>query len=151
MAVNMPGGGDGAGEDDDAPIFAEVTITPLTDVILVLLIIVMVSANQMVDAAREGRLEVDLPTAGSGSSDATPGEALVIGVMRDGRIAVGGESIDEASLKQLLKDRIAKNPNTPIVIDADGDLAHKSVVRVLDVARQAGVTNIGIGVTPGDQ
>jgi biopolymer transport protein ExbD len=150
MAVNMPSGGGDGGDEDDAPIFAEVTITPLTDVILVLLIIVMVSANQMVDAAREGRLEVDLPTAGAGSSDATPGEALVIGIMRDGRIAVGGESIDEASLQQLLKDRIAKNPNTPIVIDADGDLAHKSVVRVLDVARQAGVTNIGIGVTPGD-
>ena len=41
MAVNMPTGGDG-GDDEDAPIFAEVTITPLTDVILVLLIIAVV-------------------------------------------------------------------------------------------------------------
>ena len=149
MATNMPQIADDA--DDESPIFAEVTITPLTDVILVLLIIVMVSANQMVDAAREGRLEVDLPTAGAGSSDTTPGEAMVIGIMKDGRIAVGGETVDEGSLQTMLKDRMLKNHETPIVIDADGDLAHKSVVRVLDIARQAGVTNIGIGVTPGEQ
>lgn len=149
MATNMPSAPDDA--DDDAPIFAEVTITPLTDVILVLLIIVMVSANQMVDAAREGRLEVDLPTAGSGTADATPGEAMVIGIMRDGRIAIGGETIDEEALQTLLKTRMKDSPQTPIVIDADGDLTHKNVVRVLDIARQAGVTNIGIGVTPGDQ
>ena len=149
MATNMPTSTDDG--DDESPIFAEVTITPLTDVILVLLIIVMVSANQMVDAAREGRLEVDLPTAGAGSSDTTPGEAMVIGIMKDGRIAVGGETIDETSLQAMLKDRMQKNQQTPIVIDADGDLAHKSVVRVLDIARQAGVTNIGIGVTPGEQ
>ncbi|MBC7793953.1 MAG: biopolymer transporter ExbD [Clostridia bacterium] len=146
----MPAANEG-GEDDDSPIFAEVTITPLTDVMLVLLIIVMVSANQMVDAAREGRLDVDLPSAGTGSSDATPGDATIIGIMKDGRITVGGEAVDEEQLKTLLKEKMTVNKETPIVIDADGDLAHKSVVRVLDVARQVGVTNIGIGVTPGDQ
>lgn len=149
MATNMPTSNDDG--DDDSPIFAEVTITPLTDVILVLLIIVMVSTNQMVDAAREGRLEVDLPTAGAGSSDNTPGEAMVIGIMKDGRIAIGGETIDENTLQTMLKDKMSKSRDTPIVIDADGELAHKTVVRVLDIARQAGVTNIGIGVAPGDQ
>lgn len=150
MATNMPAERDG-GDDEDSPIFAEVTITPLTDVILVLLIIVMVSANQMVDAAREGRLDVDLPSAGSGSADTTPGDATIIGIMKDGRITVAGEAVDEEQLKQLLKDKMTQNKESPIVIDADGELAHKSVVRVLDVARQVGVTNIGIGVTPGDQ
>ena len=149
MATNMPTPADDS--DESSPIFAEVTITPLTDVILVLLIIVMVSANQMVDAVREGRLEVDLPTAGSGAADTTPGEAMVIGIMKDGRIAIGGQTIDESALQGMLKDSMLKNHQTPIVIDADGDLAHKSVVRVLDIARQAGVTNIGIGVTPGEQ
>lgn len=149
MATNMPA--EREGDEDDTPMFAEVTITPLTDVILVLLIIVMVSANQMVDQAREGRLEVDLPSAGSGSSDSTPGDATIIGIMKDGRITVAGEAVDEEQLKELLKDKMGHNKDTPIVIDADGELAHKTVVRVLDVARQVGVTNIGIGVTPGDQ
>lgn len=145
MAFNMP---EGPAEEDEAPIFAEVTITPLTDVILVMLIIVMVSANAMVDAARQGRLDVELPSAGSGASAELEADALVISILRDGRVAFGGDLVDDASLGETLAARAKENANRTVVIDADGDLAHKSVVRVLDLARRAGFVNIGIGVSP---
>jgi len=131
-------------------LFAEVNITPLTDVILVLLIIFMVSSSAMVDAAREGQLEVDLPTAGNATSSTPIPEALVVSILKDGRVAVAGEVIADDELEATLQSRRRQNPKLALVIDADGDLAHRKVVHVIDVARRSGFTDVGIGVNPGE-
>ena len=149
MAIRGPLPTDDLDEGGGDSMFAEINITPLTDVMLVLLIIFMVSSSAMVDAAREGQLEVDLPTAGVGVTSTPIPEALVVSILKDGRVAVAGEVTADDQLFDVLKLRREKNPKLALVIDADGDLAHRKVVRVIDVARQAGFTDVGIGVMPG--
>jgi biopolymer transport protein ExbD len=136
-------------EEGGDSLFNEINITPLTDVMLVLLIIFMVSSSAMVDAAREGQLEVDLPTAGAAVTSTPLPEALVVSILKDGRVAVAGEVTADDQLYDVLKLRLGQNPKLALVIDADGDLAHRKVVHVIDQARQAGFTAVGIGVMPG--
>jgi biopolymer transport protein ExbD len=148
VAIRGPLPADDSAEGGDS-LFAEINITPLTDVMLVLLIIFMVSSSAMVDAAREGQLEVDLPTAGAAVTSTPIPEALVVSILKDGRVAVAGEVTPDDQVHDVLKLRLEKNPKLALVIDADGDLAHRKVVRVIDEARQAGFTDVGIGVMPG--
>ena len=132
---------------DDAGdgLFAEINITPFTDVILVLLIIFMVSSSAMVDAAREGRLDVSLPQAGSAAAAAANLPTLVVGVAADGRVFVDGNVLAEEDLASLLKATHKRAPNTVVIIDADGHLEHRSVVAVIDRVRGAGFASVGIG------
>lgn len=138
-----------AGLDDDSPddmfLFAEINITPFTDVILVLLIIFMVSSSALVDAAQQGHLEVTLPQAGHTSTSSTEPETLVIGLMRDGQLFVRDANITDEALKTLLLQTHAKAPQTSVIVDADGSLPHQSVVKVIDQVRSAGFTTVGIG------
>lgn len=132
-------------DEDDVGIFAEINITPLTDVILVLLIIFMVSSSAMVDAMREGKLDVTLPHAGHANQAATEATTLVVGVAADGRLFVHGQFVSDDELKKVLADTHKADPNTVIIVDADGHLEHRNVVAVIDEVRSAGFSTVGIG------
>ena len=131
--------------DEDAGIFAEINITPLTDVILVLLIIFMVSSSAMVDAMREGRLDVALPKAGSAATPTNEAKTLVVGVAPDGRLFVHGKFVNEEELTQVLEETHKADADTVVIVDADGHLEHHNVVTVIDKVRAAGFTTVGIG------
>lgn len=132
----------------DSGLFAEINITPFTDVILVLLIIFMVSSSAMVDAMREGRLDVTLPTAGNAANDTTGGPTLVVGLANDGRPYVRGQFVTEEELSDILQVTHNKSPQTVVIVDADGHLEHRNVVSVIDRIRAAGFTTVGIGADP---
>ena len=125
--------------------FAEINITPLTDVILVLLIIFMVSSSAMMDAVREGRLDVSLPQAGSTTATAEDSPTLVVGLDKEGQIFVDGEAISEADLAPRLAAVHTESPSTVVIIDADGQMEHRNVVSVIDRVRAAGFASVGIG------
>lgn len=133
------------GADEDVGIFAEINITPLTDVILVLLIIFMVSSSAMVDAMREGKLDVTLPQAGHAASAPTEAKTLVVGMAQDGRLFVHGNFVSEDQLDQILTDTHKTSPNTVVIVDADGKLEHRNVVTIIDKVKSAGFTTVGIG------
>jgi biopolymer transport protein ExbD len=135
----------GEAGDEDAPLFAEINITPFTDVILVLLIIFMVSSSAMVDAAREGHLEVTLPQAGHAAHPGEKAQTLVLGLAADGRIFVHGHFISEEELATVLQQTHADAPGTTVIVDADGELSHHAVVQVIDRVRSAGFPTVGIG------
>ena len=134
---------------EEQSIFSEINITPFTDVILVLLIIFMVSSSAMVDAARQGRLEVSLPQAGHATQGATPTEPLVIGMAADGRLFVRGRFVNGQELAQLLGETHQQAPESVIIVDADGTLPHRRVVEVIDQVRAAGFQVVGIGAEEG--
>lgn len=136
-------GDDGA--DADEHIFSDINITPFTDVILVLLIIFMVSSSAMVDAARQGRLDVTLPQAGHVAEGAAPKEPLVVGVAADGRLFARGQFCNREGLAELLRETYAVSPDTVVIVDADGTLPHRKVVDVIDAVRAAGFAVVGIG------
>jgi biopolymer transport protein ExbD len=136
-------------EDVEAGIFSEINITPFTDVILVLLIIFMVSSSAMVDAAREGHLDVTLPQAGNAAQAQGEAQTLVVGMAQDGRLFVHGQFIDDDALMDVLARTHATAPKTVVIVDADGKLEHRRVVSIIDRVRAAGFPTVGIGAESG--
>lgn len=141
----VPGGDEGSVEG----MFAEINITPLTDIFLVLLIIFMVTSsvivNQNPNAGAHAGLKVNLPKAGA--SDVTANATdLSVAVLIDGRIVVDGTAISADELKKAFETAQKSNPNTLVIIQADEGVSHGKVVEVMELAKGAGLAQLAIGV-----
>ena len=123
--------------------FAVVEITPLIDVIFLLLIFFVVSTTFV----RTSAIEVDLPQT-SGAVEETPA-GIEVRVSATGDYAVNGEALAETGRADLLgalggaRDQSASSEPL-LVIAADADARHDTVVRVMDVARELGLTNLRV-------
>ena len=123
--------------------FAVVEITPLIDVIFLLLIFFVVSTTFV----RSSAIEVDLPDA-SGAVERVP-LGIEVRVSATGDYAVNGQPVPDAGRADLLRAvgraRGELAGSEPLlVIEADADARHESVVRVMDIARELGLTNIRV-------
>jgi biopolymer transport protein ExbD len=142
--------GSGPGDSDDDGVFAEINITPLTDIFLVLLIIFMVTSSVIVNQTPGGGgakagLKVNLPKGGA--SDVTPTERdLSIAILADGRLVVSGDVIDETELRTVLDKTRAESPDTLVIVQADEGVPHGKVVEVMELAKAAGLAQLAIGV-----
>jgi biopolymer transport protein ExbD len=145
MAMGRVPGADDEGGDG---VFAEINITPLTDIFLVLLIIFMVTSTVIVNrasgSARAG-LKVNLPKGGAADVMAAPND-LSIAILADGRLVLSGNAISEDELKATLQKAKAKDANTLVVIQADEGVPHGRVVQVMEMAKATGLTQLAIGV-----
>jgi biopolymer transport protein ExbD len=140
MAMGGPGGDE---LDGDGGIFADINITPLTDIFLVLLIIFMVTTTAIAEqGAEKGGFKVTLPKGGKG--DATAPRDLSVAILADGRVVVGGKVVEEAELRGLLAPAHEKNAETLLLVQADEGVAHGRVVAVMDLARRVGLTRLAI-------
>ncbi len=141
----LPGGGE---EDAAENVFAEINITPLTDIFLVLLIIFMVTSSVIVNQSGAGAkagLKVNLPKGSA--ADVTPTAAdLSVAMLADGRLVVAGSVVTEEELKKVLDDAKQKNPDTRVIVQADEGVMHGKVVQVMEMAKAAGLGQLAIGV-----
>jgi len=143
MAMNGPTGGDET-EADGSGIFADINITPLTDIFLVLLIIFMVTTTAIAEqGGQNGGLKVNLPRAGKTASTQEMHD-LAVAVLEDGRTVVDGKVVDEEALTQLLDKAHGENPETLVLVQADKAVAHGKVVAVMDLARRHGLARLAI-------
>ena len=143
MAASGPRSDDGEGEGGGG-IFAEINITPLTDIFLVLLIIFMVTTTAIAEAGgQNGGLKVNLPKGGK-SGEANAVHDLAIAVLEDGRTVVGGKVVDEGALVAILDKVQQANPDTVVLVQADQGVAHGKVVAVMDLARRHGLSRLAI-------
>src|SRR4051794_27996301 len=117
-----------------------INITPMVDIVLVLLVIMMVSANYIVSQS----LKVELPKAASASDVVTSVAAVTIA--KDGRLYYNQEAIDEAALVKKFKDASASNVELNLIVSADKEVAHGKVVHVIDLAKIEGITKFAINV-----
>jgi biopolymer transport protein ExbD len=142
MAATGPNGGD---DLDDGGVFADINITPLTDIFLVLLIIFMVTTTAIADQARNetSGLQVDLPRGGAKSAGVAAHD-LAVAVLEDGRTVVGGKVVDTATLAQVFDQTAKANADTVVLVQADQGVAHGKVVAVMDLARQSGLARLAI-------
>ncbi|HEX7489993.1 MAG TPA: biopolymer transporter ExbD [Anaeromyxobacteraceae bacterium] len=144
MSASGPQGGDDELEGGSGGIFAEINITPLTDIFLVLLIIFMVTTTAIAEqGGQNGGLKVSLPRAGK-SAPAAEVHDLAIAVLEDGRTVVGGKVVDEDQLKEILKKAHGDNPDTLVLVQADQGVVHGKVVAVMDLARRQGLARLAI-------
>lgn len=125
----------------ESDFISEINVTPLVDVMLVLLIVMMVTASFVVTKS----LRVDLPKA-SGAGDAT--KSLVVTVEADGRLSVEQFAVNGEQLKQRAAQALAENAQVRALIAADGAAAHRHVVSVMDILRQSGIQKVALGVRP---
>jgi biopolymer transport protein ExbD len=143
MAVKLPDG-----DDADGGMFAEINITPLTDIFLVLLIIFMVTSSVMVDNAAQSGLKVNLPKGSTKEID-VGAKSLTISISKQNEILVEGQPVKEPDLKNLFTSAVAKDPQTQVVIMADQGVTHGTVVRVMELAKNAGLVRLAIATSSG--
>jgi biopolymer transport protein ExbD len=131
----------GTGGHDDDDLISEINVTPLVDVVLVLLIIFMVTATYIVRAS----IEVDLPRAAHGGEQT--GTILTVIVTKDGQLYLDGVKRTEEELVAQTKAAVAKDGEAArAIISADKGALHGAVVRAIDLVRDGGVTKFAIHV-----
>ena len=144
MALAGPKGDEGGGEESQGSIFADINITPLTDIFLVLLIIFMVTTTAIAQAGNdEGGFKVNLPKGDKGDRTSIARD-VTVAILADGRVVVGGKVLDEAALTHAFDDAHARSPETVVMFQADEGVAHGRVVQVMELARRAGLTRLAI-------
>ncbi len=119
-----------------------INITPMVDIMLVLLVIMMVSATYIVSQS----LKVELPK--SASSDESVQSPATVQIDKNGRYFFNQETapISEAQLIAKLKDAKAANDDMNLVISGDTNAHHGDVVHVIDVAKREGITKFAITI-----
>ena len=122
-----------------APIVG-INVTPLVDVVLVLLIIMMVSATYIVSQS----LKVELPK--TASSDETTAKTYVVTITKDGKYFFNDQPIEKAALSGELRSAHASSKDVSLVITADQNAFHGQVVGVIDLAKVEGITKFAINV-----
>ena len=138
-----------AGGTQKKGILTDINVTPLVDIMLVLLIIFMLIASLIAKQA----IEIELPKASQGA--AMP-PTLAVMLTRQGDLYLDGEEITAASLREAVKAAVADDPKTQVIIAGDKNVAHGRVVWVLDLIKSLGVVSFAIqidpaGMTPPDE
>lgn len=128
------------GSDDDA--IVDINITPLVDIILVVLIIFMVTATYIVAPS----IKVNLPDAATG--EATDITSLGLQLTSDGKLHLDGEEITEGALRTVLQEELAASEDVTCLIAADTDVPHGRVVWLIDIVKQEGVSKFAINIDP---
>ena len=127
------------GQEGDEEITG-INVTPLVDIVLVLLIIFMVTANFIV---RE-TMEVDLPRAANGGETV---QGLVNVVLdRNGTLYVDGESVDEGRLAARVAASVRQDPEVRAIISADQSLPYGRVMHLLDLVKGQGVSRFALNI-----
>lgn len=119
-----------------------VNLTPLIDVVFLLLIFFMVSTT----FTKESHLELNLPEAAGPEAREEP-RAVEVLINADGSYSVDGRALINkklATLKSALSEVSAGEYNRPLVITADATAQHQAVVRAMDAAGQLGFVNLSI-------
>ena len=135
MAFNVNEGG------DDAPM-NDINVTPLVDVMLVLLIVFMITMPVLTHS-----IQINLPTTSSTKEqpkqDVKP---INLAVTAAGKYTLGEESTNEMDLpavKAKLEELAKNDPDAVLAIDADKDTPYENVAKVLEVAKDAGIVKVG--------
>ena len=131
MSVTPLGGG------DNSEIVAEINITPLTDIFLVLLIIFMITSSAIIESG--GR--VNLPKAVATRSES---RGTTVTLTPKHEIFVNQKKVTEASLEKSLQDALSISPDKTVILRGDKDVLLGDTVKVMSIIKRAGASEIAI-------
>ncbi|MFY9675421.1 MAG: biopolymer transporter ExbD [Terriglobales bacterium] len=130
-----------AKRNEGAKVNSDINVTPMVDVMLVLLIIFMVVTPMLQHGVTVDMAKVNNPEQ---MPDADKEDALLVAVMRDGTVFFGTDKIAPADLTQKIKDRLASRTDKRVFLKADARAKFGAVVEVVDNVRAAGVDQLGL-------
>ncbi len=130
-----------AKRDEGSKVNSNINVTPMVDVMLVLLIIFMVITPMLQKGVSVDMAKVNNPIP---MQDADKEDALLISIMRDGKIYFGSDRVDADQLTSKVKDRLANKQDKRVFIKSDARARYGNVVEVVDNVRSAGVDDVGL-------
>ena len=131
-------------DGDREDVVAEINVTPLTDIFLVLLIVFMVTSTTLTQAG----LNVNLPRSQTASSQA---QGVTITAAADGTVLVDSQPTTLADMGRLLQTSFAGGRERTVTIRGDERVGLGTVVAIMDVARRAGAEKIGVATRHADR
>ena len=123
-------------------LITDINVTPLVDIMLVLIIIFMLTAHLI---ARQV-IEVQLPKAAQAA--AVSPTTLAVTLTREGRMFLNGVPATPDALRTAIQASVAKDPKTQVIVAGDKNVSHGRVVWVLDLVKSLGVTSFAIQIDP---
>jgi len=156
---------DEVGDEEGSSLFADINITPLTDVFLVMVVIFMVSAlavqvernqekkvqqqqQEQEQEQKKSGIKINLPSGQSQEIDPTKA-SLVLEIPLSGDVQVGGKAIPDASLDNLFRAAFTRDKTTQVVLKADKGVPHGRVVNLMERAKVVGLSRLAIGTAAG--
>jgi biopolymer transport protein ExbD len=126
---------------NDEELITGINVTPLVDVVLVLLIVLMVTASYMVSKS----IPVDLPKGATGES---VNRTLALTITERGDVLLDGRPISDVALRNRIRDAVRSSREPRAIIAADGRVQHRHVVVLVDTLRQEGLSRFALDVEP---
>ncbi|MBY4674326.1 biopolymer transporter ExbD [Burkholderia multivorans] len=131
-------------DDDDDGVMSEINMTPLVDVMLVLLIIFLVTVPVMQHAVK-----IDLPHASSQPEDVKPTH-VDVSIRADGTVLWDDQPVDEAALRAKIEAAAQATPQPELHLRADRKVPYERVADVMSAAQSGGLGKIGFVTSPRD-
>jgi biopolymer transport protein TolR len=127
--------------NEGSKVNSNINVTPMVDVMLVLLIIFMVITPMLQNKVQVDMAKVDNPTP---MPDADKEDAIVVAVTRDGGVFLGQNKVAPSELGGQVRDKLADTPGKTIFIRADARAQFRAVEDAIDAVRTAGVDEVGL-------
>ena len=121
---------------------SEINMTPLIDVMLVLLVIFMIAAPLMTSS-----LKMELPKVAAATNN-EGGATLALGITADGKVHVGDDLVSQADLVQTLKSTAKRQPQPDVLVRADQNVPYGRVAELIGLIQDAGLTHVGFITQP---
>jgi len=125
------------GNDENTDIVAEINITPLTDIFLVLLIIFMITSSAMIESGGK----VNLPKAVATQSESR-GTTVTLTPKRE--IFVNQKLVSEAGLEKILQEALSRSADKTVILRGDKEVLLGDTVKVMSIIKRAGASEIAI-------
>jgi biopolymer transport protein ExbD/biopolymer transport protein TolR len=127
--------------NEGSKVNSNINVTPMVDVMLVLLIIFMVITPML-----QNKVQIDMAKVSNPISmpDADKDDAIVVAITRDGGVFLGQDKIATSELGARVRDKLSDKPGKTIFIRADARAQYRAVEDAIDAVRTAGVEDVGL-------
>ena len=132
------------GDSHEQPIVAEINVTPLTDIFLVLLIIFMVTST----ALTQQGTKVNLPRAGAGGAEPS---GIIVTATADHHIELNGKPVALDDLRAALDAAFQKSAERNVILQGDRNVVLEQAVQIMTIAKEAGAEKIAIATAPAER
>lgn len=129
----------GSSKDEDG-IISDINITPMVDIILVLLVIFMVTANFL----KKESININLPKVAA--ADANVKESKQVAITKEGKFFLEGRAVTESGLMDEITREAKYRPNMRVTLSADENLSYGTVSKAMGILRKCGVTRMALSV-----